>query len=253
MLYQARGIRDSSRTNFVWRGSDGAMAGLLSGVVRAPATRGRDEEPSVPYDPRATDVGSCSRDGILRWRADDRPGYRVGRPRGHGGARCRDDPSPACRLCGDRPCRPMPSGRAPSHGRPSACPGRRTRASGRARRRLRWGLGGLRGGGPGRVADDDRDRSRGGRSRRLRHDRHGRDRRRLCRGSRRRRDGWSRRLLPTRSPGRKGAGGCRVDGRSGRRRRETVGPGAVGAVVATPVPEVGTAPIPGVGAGADNP
>ena len=182
--------------------------------------RGRDEEPSARDDPRATDVGSCSRDAILRWRAGDRPGHRVGRPRGHGGARCRDDPSPACRLCGDRPCRPMPSGRAPSHGRPSACPGRRTRAP--------WsGVGVACGGawvacgevGLAGLRTTTAIARRGGHGGRLRHDRLGRDRRRLSRGSRRRRDGWSRRLLRTRIPGRTGAGGCRVDGRSGRRRR----------------------------------
>ena len=114
--------------------------------------------------------------------------------------------------------------------------------------------GGLRRGGLGRVADDDRDLSRGGRGRRLRHDRHGRDRRRLCRGNGRRRDGWSRRLLLTRILGRERAGGCRVHSRSGRHRRRADGARrGRGRRSRLRSPEVGTAPMPGVGAGADNP
>ena len=47
MLYQARGIRDSSRTNLVCPGSEGAMEHLLNREGRLTGARCRGSEPSA--------------------------------------------------------------------------------------------------------------------------------------------------------------------------------------------------------------
>ena len=130
MLYQERGIRDSSRTNLVCRGS--AITRAMGTLPRLPDPR-RDvppgeREPSARDDPRATDVASCSRAALPRWPAGDRPARRAGGLRPRDVDRCRGDPSSACAPFRGIPCRATLRGRAPMHGRPAACPDPPTRA-----------------------------------------------------------------------------------------------------------------------------
>ena len=125
-----RGIRDSSRTNLVCRGS--ATTRAMGTLPRLPEPRrdvpARGREPSARDDPSATDVASCSRAAFPRWPARDRPAHRAGGPRRRDVARCRGDPSSACAPFRGTPCRATLPGRAPRRGRPAACPGLPPRA-----------------------------------------------------------------------------------------------------------------------------
>ena len=263
MLYQARGIRDSSRTNLVCRGS--ATTRAMGTLPRLPEPR-RDvppgeREPSARDDPSATDVASCSQDAIPRWPAPDRPAHRAGGPRRRDVARCRGDPSSACAPFHGTPCRATLPGRAPSRGRPEACPGLPSRApwsgwawagmeAGVARGRAGVALGevGLAGlcttaiGAWVATAVGCVTTGAGGTGGRL------------CRGNGRRRDGWSGRLVLTRILGlRVGPAGVGFTAGAVADGVGLAALGAVGVVVANAVPAVGTAPTSGVGAGAERP
>ena len=266
MLYQARGIRDSSRTNFVCRGSDGAM-GLSCVVVdgrRTTPARGR--EPSARDDPRATGDASCSRAALPRWPAGDRPARRGRRCRGRRDVgRCRGGPSSACapsswhasavRRCRGRARTAMAAGRAGAPlgalARPASAPcggvGGGVAWAASASAAAAWPRGSAAAW-PAATARrrpdvaDDRDRGLGRRGRRsASRPASARPGDRLCRGGGRWRDGWSRRRPVAGVVGRRGPG--RASG--SRRGRSPTGvglaaPGAVGVGVANAVPGVGT-------------